>query len=155
MVGAPAAGKTTVGRLVAERLGVPFTDTDELLADRLGLSLPEAWANLPEPEILEAEAEICRSAVQRPGVMALGSRAVADPELRAELRPLERRLATGFVHATDPATGYGQPGHGDAGSPPTANGRPARPSANPGMKRSRHSQLDTDRLDVGGGGRPG
>lgn len=88
LVGAPAAGKTTVGRLVADRLGAPFTDTDELLAERLGLSLPEAWANLPEQRIVEAEAEVCRTALQRPGVIALGSRAVAAAEVRAELAPL-------------------------------------------------------------------
>ncbi|MGC3956225.1 MAG: shikimate kinase [Propionicimonas sp.] len=85
LVGAPAAGKTTVGELVAQRRGLPFTDTDALLAAQLGLSLPEAWANLPEQQLTAAEAELCVAAVQRPGVIALGSRAVAEPAVRAAL----------------------------------------------------------------------
>ena len=34
LIGAPAAGKTTVGRLVAEALGLPFTDVDALIEAR-------------------------------------------------------------------------------------------------------------------------
>lgn len=85
LVGAPAAGKTVVGGLVAGRLGVPFTDTDELLAQALGLSLPEAWASLPAQRIAELELELCTAALAGPGIIALGSRAVAEPELRALL----------------------------------------------------------------------
>ena len=86
LVGAPASGKTSVGRLVAERLGVPFTDTDELTEQRLGLSLPEAAASLPGEEVQEVEREVCRQALAVPGIVALGSRAVEDPALCAELK---------------------------------------------------------------------
>lgn len=85
LVGAPAAGKTAVGRLVAERRQVPFTDTDDLLARALGLSLPEAWASLPAQRIAEQEAELCMTALANPGVIALGSQAVAERGLRAAL----------------------------------------------------------------------
>lgn len=85
LVGAPGAGKTTVGRLVAERRHTPFTDTDELLAERLGLSLPEAWASLPAQQIAEREVEVCTQALAAPGVIALGSQAVAQPQVRDAL----------------------------------------------------------------------
>lgn len=85
LVGAPAAGKTTLGRVVAERLGQQFTDTDDLVADALGLSLPEAWASLPGDAIAAAQAEACLTALERPGVIALGSAAVADAGVRAAL----------------------------------------------------------------------
>lgn len=104
LVGAPAAGKTTVGRLVAARRQVPFIDTDEILAHRLGLSLPEAWASLPADRITGLETELCTAALERPGIIALGSQAVAEARLRALLAgrqvvwlrvsatPLTRRL---------------------------------------------------------------
>lgn len=86
LVGAPASGKTSVGRLVAERLGSSFTDTDEVLAERLGLSLPEAWVSLPPERIAATDAETCRTVLAtRDGVIALGSASVADPGVRAEL----------------------------------------------------------------------
>lgn len=85
LVGAPAAGKTTVGRLLAERHGRSFIDTDEQLAQALGLSLPEAWASLPAARIAATETEICTALLELPGVVALGSRAVADPQLRTLL----------------------------------------------------------------------
>jgi shikimate kinase len=87
LVGAPAAGKTSVGRLVAERLGVPFTDTDELTEQRLGLSLPEAAASLSDEEVRAVEDEVCRQALAAPGIVALSSRAVEEPALREELKP--------------------------------------------------------------------
>lgn len=87
LVGAPAAGKTAVGGLVAERVGVPFTDTDALVEQRLGLSLPEAAASLSADDLGAVEAEVCRLALAAPGIVALGSGAVTDPGLRTLLKP--------------------------------------------------------------------
>mgnify|MGYP005818257653 CR=1 FL=1 len=85
LVGAPAAGKTTVGRELAARSGQAFTDTDEVLAQRLGLSLPEAWASLPPERIAAEEADACLAALAPEGIVALGSAAVADAAVRAAL----------------------------------------------------------------------
>lgn len=98
LVGAPAAGKTTVGRLLAQRHELAFIDTDEQLAEALGLSLPEAWATRPEPELAALEAQVCTNLLELPGVIALGSRAVADPEVRALLR--DRRVVWLRVSST-------------------------------------------------------
>lgn len=85
LVGAPAAGKTTVGALVAQRLQVPFTDTDERLVDALGLTLPEAWATLPAERITQTEIAVCQDVLDRPGIIALGSQAVGSAGIRTAL----------------------------------------------------------------------
>jgi shikimate kinase len=43
LVGPPAAGKTTVGRLLADRLAVPFVDTDDLVVARAGKPVGEIF----------------------------------------------------------------------------------------------------------------
>ncbi|HEV8053845.1 MAG TPA: shikimate kinase, partial [Candidatus Limnocylindrales bacterium] len=57
LVGMPASGKSTVGRLVAERLGRPFVDTDELLAGTLGMPVPDYLERHGEPTFREIEAQ--------------------------------------------------------------------------------------------------
>jgi len=44
LVGLPGSGKTTVGRLAAERLGAPFSDLDEAIAARAGKSVARIFA---------------------------------------------------------------------------------------------------------------
>jgi shikimate kinase len=82
LVGAPGSGKTTTGAAVAARLGLPFTDTDAALAAALAQPLAEAWAGLGEAAVRTAEVEVCRTALQAPGVVALGSGALDDAGLR-------------------------------------------------------------------------
>ncbi len=48
LIGLPAVGKTTVGKLLADRLGLEWLDTDIILATIDGLSL-QAWYSEPEP----------------------------------------------------------------------------------------------------------
>ncbi|MEA4943116.1 MAG: shikimate kinase [Propionicimonas sp.] len=88
LVGAPAAGKTTVGRLVAERLGTGFADTDEQVAADLGLSLPEAYASLSEAELARAQTRASLPALRQPGVISLGSAAVEADQVRTALQGL-------------------------------------------------------------------
>ncbi|HRA75580.1 MAG TPA: shikimate kinase [Propionicimonas sp.] len=88
LVGAPGAGKTTTGEALAGRLGVEFTDTDAALEASLGQPLSEAWAGLGESGVKAAEVEVCRAALERQGVVALGSGALDDACLRDSLAGL-------------------------------------------------------------------
>lgn len=85
LVGPPGAGKTTIGRLVADRLGVPFSDTDELVEERAGRSVSDIFVLDGEPAFRQLEREAVVEALQRPGVVALGGGAVMDPRTESDL----------------------------------------------------------------------
>ena len=79
LVGFMGAGKSTVGRLLAERLGMGFLDTDELIAERAGLSIPEIFSRLGEARFREWEREVVGEVCRRRGlVVALGGGAPMD-----------------------------------------------------------------------------
>ncbi|MCL8209030.1 MAG: shikimate kinase [Actinomycetia bacterium] len=82
------AGKTTVGRLVAQALGVPFVDLDELVVQETGRSIPEWFAVAGEAGFREQEVRALERLVDRgkPGIWALGGGAVLQPGVRAALR---------------------------------------------------------------------
>jgi len=91
LIGPPAAGKSSVGPLLAARLGVPFADTDGLVAKAAGKPAGDIFVEDGEAAFREFE----RAAVARGldgfglggGVLALGSGAVLDPDVR---RMIER-----------------------------------------------------------------
>ncbi|MDH6575919.1 shikimate kinase [Kitasatospora sp. MAP5-34] len=90
LVGPPGAGKSTVGRLLAERLGVGFRDTDadiELLA---GKPIPEIFIDEGEPHFRELEKRAVREAAgTHDGVLALGGGAVLAQDTRTLLAGLK------------------------------------------------------------------
>lgn len=58
LVGLPGAGKSTVGRLVAARVGRPWLDLDDEIAARAGLSVPEIFARFGEPRFRDHEVAV-------------------------------------------------------------------------------------------------
>ena len=82
-----ATGKSTVGKIVAERLGLPFVDTDDLVAADGGASTGELFAREGEARFREREARLVppllADGVVR--VVALGGGAVTIPRLRHAL----------------------------------------------------------------------
>jgi shikimate kinase/3-dehydroquinate synthase len=78
------AGKSTLGRLVAERAGVPFIDLDDLVEARAGRSIPSLFAESGEPAFRALEAATLRELLQRraPQVIALGGGALLDRSSR-------------------------------------------------------------------------
>jgi shikimate kinase / 3-dehydroquinate synthase len=82
------AGKSTHGRALAERLGRPFVDVDEVIAAREGASVAELFERLGEPGFRELEERTTAEALGagRPSVVALGGGAPASEPTRAALR---------------------------------------------------------------------
>src|SRR5437870_380820 len=81
------AGKTTVGHILAERLGLPFADSDALIEQRLGRSIKDIFETEGEGFFRELEHETLTGLVRgQDGVLALGGGALGDPRTRAALR---------------------------------------------------------------------
>jgi shikimate kinase len=85
LVGPPAAGKTTVGRLIADRLGVAFTDTDDVVVERAGKPVPEIFVDEGEEAFRKLEAAAVADSLAAGGVLALGGGAVLAAETRTRL----------------------------------------------------------------------
>lgn len=86
LVGAPGAGKTTVGRLVAQQRNVSFRDTDDDVEAMAGCSVSDIFIEHGEQRFRELERQaVTRALAEHPGVLALGGGAVLNPDTRAEL----------------------------------------------------------------------
>ena len=60
LIGMMGCGKTTVGRLLARRLGLELIDTDALIEERQGRSIPEIFASDGEAGFRALELALCR-----------------------------------------------------------------------------------------------
>ncbi len=84
LIGLMGAGKSTVGRRLAARLGVPFVDADTEIEAAAGCSIPEIFARHGEAEFRDGERRvITRLLDDPPHVLATGGGAFVDPRTRA------------------------------------------------------------------------
>lgn len=91
LIGPPGAGKSTVGRLLAERLGEPCHDTDALVAERAGAAeAGDVMVDHGEEAFRELEAAVCADALAAPGIVALGSGALEAEATAARVAELGR-----------------------------------------------------------------
>lgn len=88
LIGPPGAGKTTVGGLVADRLQMPFTDTDRLVEQESGLSISDIFLEQGEPAFRLLEADAVARGVHGDGVLALGGGAAMHSDTAQLLRGL-------------------------------------------------------------------
>ena len=73
LVGFMGAGKTTVGYLLSERLGLPFVDSDVIIEQRSGRSVPQIFAEDGEPAFRALEHQVIAGLLDGPAlVLALG-----------------------------------------------------------------------------------
>lgn len=92
ITGFMGTGKTTVGRLLAEKLGRPFVDTDAEIVARAGRSIPDIFKQDGEEAFRLLERRLCRFlAAQRGMVIATGGGMLVDQGNRDVM------LASGFV----------------------------------------------------------
>lgn len=90
--GAMGSGKTTVGRALAARMGVPFVDLDAVIAAEAGADVGTIFATRGEAAFRAIERDAARRVAAEPGarVVALGGGTVVDRETRRTL--LERGI---------------------------------------------------------------
>jgi shikimate kinase len=87
LVGLPGSGKSTVGRQLARRLNIPFTDSDHVIEQRIGCSMRAFFEREGEGAFRDIEEEVIRDLMQAPaGVLATGGGAVLRQATRECLR---------------------------------------------------------------------
>ena len=87
LVGPPGSGKTTVGRIVADKRGVEFRDTDADIEATAGKTVSDIFIEDGEPRFRELEvAAVTTALADHDGVLALGGGAVTNADTRANLR---------------------------------------------------------------------
>jgi shikimate kinase len=101
MIGPPGAGKTTVGALVAARLGLDFVDADVVIEEAAGKPVSDIFVQDGEEAFRALErAAAARLIGSHPGVLALGGGAILDPGTRDRLAGQRVvYLETGFASA--------------------------------------------------------
>lgn len=83
LVGPMGVGKSTVGQLLAERLGVGYRDTDDDIVAAEGRTIAEIFVDEGEPVFRGIEKRAVRRALaEHDGVLALGGGAILDPDTR-------------------------------------------------------------------------
>ena len=89
LTGFMGSGKTTVGKVLADFLGCPFMDLDDLVVKKAGKSIPDIFAQDGEPAFRLLEAQVLRKTVEKyaesTAVLALGGGAVLAPASAALL----------------------------------------------------------------------
>jgi shikimate kinase len=87
LVGLMGAGKTTVGRRLAQALQLPFADADEAIVEAAGQSIEEIFAQRGECEFRRGERQVISRLLDGPPhVLATGGGAFIDPRTRALMK---------------------------------------------------------------------
>jgi shikimate kinase/3-dehydroquinate synthase len=121
LVGMMGAGKSSIGRRLATRLGIPFVDADAEIEKAAGMSIPDIFATRGEPDFRAGEARvIARLLDGGPQVLATGGGAFMNTDTRAAIgakgvsvwlsadfetlmRRIKRRQDRPLLHTDDPA----------------------------------------------------
>ena len=97
-VGLPGSGKTTIGRQLARRLGVPFVDSDHVIEDRLGCSIREYFDREGEDAFRDVEqAVLDELSLNHHGVLSTGGGSVLR---EANRRHLHERSQVIYLRST-------------------------------------------------------
>ncbi len=87
MVGMMGAGKSAIGRRLAQRLGLPFIDADAEIERAAGCTIEEIFEKHGEAVFRDGERRVIARLLDGPvGVLATGGGAFIDPETRARIR---------------------------------------------------------------------
>lgn len=97
LVGLPGSGKSTIGRQLARRLGRPFIDTDQVIEQRVGLSIREFFEREGEASFRDLEQSVIDElTLGEPCVLSTGGGAVLRPANREHLK---QRTQAVYLHS--------------------------------------------------------
>ncbi len=89
LIGPPGAGKTSVGKALAKKLSLNFLDSDKVVEEKSGKSIPEIFITDGEPAFREMEKAVVIDLIEnQDGVIALGGGSVMDLEVSKRLLPM-------------------------------------------------------------------
>ena len=98
LIGMPGGGKSTVGKLLAQRLGVSFADSDDAIERRTGRTIGALFELEGEASFRDLESDVLEELIRSgTGVIATGGGSILRPENREMLR--ERTIPV-YLHAT-------------------------------------------------------
>jgi shikimate kinase len=87
LVGMMGAGKSSIGRRLAARLGLPFVDADAEIEQAAGMSIADIFAAHGEPYFRSGEARVIARLLEHgPQVLATGGGAFMNAQTRANIR---------------------------------------------------------------------
>lgn len=89
LIGAPGSGKSTVGRMLARSVNMPFVDTDELVENLAGDSISDIFVNKGEADFRLMERECVKKALQEldqtPAIISLGGGSILNTDTQQDL----------------------------------------------------------------------
>jgi shikimate kinase len=86
LVGMMGSGKSSIGRRLAARIGIPFADADTEIEKAAGMSISDIFAERGEAEFRSGEARVIKRLLQSgPQVLSAGGGAFMDPDTRAAI----------------------------------------------------------------------
>jgi shikimate kinase len=86
LVGMMGSGKSSIGRRLAARIGIPFADADAEIEKAAGMSISDIFAERGEAEFRSGEARVIRRLLQGgPQVLSTGGGAFMDGDTRAAI----------------------------------------------------------------------
>lgn len=101
LIGPSGSGKSSVARLVAERIGYEVVDTDERIVQRIGMPISEFFKRFGEPAFRAVESEVLAEACASPSVVvATGGGIVLAPQNWTVMRPNTAIVALSASPAT-------------------------------------------------------
>ncbi len=93
LIGMPGSGKSTLGKALAEKLGRPFYDTDDMVVERVGMSIPEIFEKYGEKFFRQVERDcLIKLSVERGLVIATGGGAPVQPGIGDIIKQNSRLL---------------------------------------------------------------
>ena len=87
LIGPPGSGKSSVGKSLAQRMGVEFSDTDTIIENKYKKSISDIFVESGEPYFREIERTVVLDRLEHgEGVLSLGGGSVLDQQAQSALR---------------------------------------------------------------------